>query len=443
MEKVWKKIVETLGKKLGKTANDILAEAVVFGGVKNGEILLYVSNKIIGKKVESEILPHLEKLIVDKTVEELSPIEKIKIEYKEPGKNFADSLLCSPNDSNYENDDYLNPKYTFETFVSSSSNEFAYAGCRAVALQPGRVYNPFFIYGGVGLGKTHLMQAIGHSCRNQHKGLKVKYVTSEQFTNEYISALGEGKMKNFHKKYRNIDVLLIDDIEFLAGKDRTQEEFFHTFNDLFQRNKQIVICSDRPPSRIQRLEDRLVNRFEKGLMVDIQSPDYELRMAILNRMADGSKLKLGSDVLKFMAENVTTSIRLLEGAFIRVMSYHSLLNKPIDVNMVEKVLQDIIRPGSKKVTAGLIQKMVAAHFHISLSDMASKSKQKKVAFPRQIAMYLTKELTDLSLAQIGDSFGGRDHSTVMYSCAKVTQLIMADNSFKGEIDSLIEKIREE
>ncbi|MDI3533969.1 MAG: chromosomal replication initiator protein [Thermosediminibacterales bacterium] len=337
---------------------------------------------------------------------------------------------------------FLNPKYTFETFVIGNSNRLAHAASKAVAESPAKAYNPLFIYGGVGLGKTHLMHAIGHFILSKNSNLKVLYVTSEKFTNELINSIKDDKNVEFRNRYRTIDVLLIDDIQFIAGKERTQEEFFHTFNSLYEASKQIVISSDRPPKEIPTLEERLRSRFEWGLISDIQPPDYETRIAILKKKADLEGLEIPNEVLAFIAQKIDTNIRELEGALIRIMAYSSLHNLTIDIDMASEVLKDILpdsRP--KHIDNLLIQEIVADYFNLKVDDLKGKKRTRVVAFPRQIAMYLCRNLTDASLPKIGQDFGGRDHSTVIHACEKISNDISKDPNLKSIIDELTKRIK--
>jgi len=332
----------------------------------------------------------------------------------------------------------LNLKYTFDTFVVGNSNRFAHAASLAVAQSPAKAYNPFFIYGGVGLGKTHLMHAIGHYILEQDPSCKVLYISSERFTNELINSIRDDKNVEFRNKYRTIDVLLIDDIQFIAGKERTQEEFFHTFNALHDANKQIVISSDRPPKEIPTLEERLRSRFEWGLITDIQPPDFETRIAILQKKAMMENLVVPSDVINFIATKIETNIRELEGALIRIVAYSSLTDSPIDLSLAEQVLKDILPDEKpKQVTSQQIIEEVGSYFSVSPEEFKSKKRTKDVAFARQVAMYLCCELTDLSLPKIGEEFGGRDHTTVIHARDKIAN----DANKDSQLSSLIENLR--
>jgi chromosomal replication initiator protein len=314
----------------------------------------------------------------------------------------------------------MNPRNSFETFVVGSNNQFAHAAALAVAQSPAKTYNPLFIYGGVGLGKTHLMQAIGQQVMDRKKNFKVMYLSSEKFTNEFIDAIQHNTLVKFRKRYRQSDVLLIDDIHFLAGKERSQEEFFHTFNTLFDGRKQIVLSSDRPASEITNLEQRLVSRFEWGLTAELQPPDIETRMAILRKKAQALHVQLAQEILEFLAQRVRSNVRRLEGALMRVASFVSLSGREISRETVEQLLRDILQEEAKKtVTIDQIQKKVAEHFDVRLADMTSKRRPANIAFPRQVAMYLARRHTKASLNEIGDAFGGRDHGTVLHACKTV------------------------
>ncbi|HPM42417.1 MAG TPA: chromosomal replication initiator protein DnaA [Candidatus Omnitrophota bacterium] len=331
----------------------------------------------------------------------------------------------------------LNQKYTFESFIEGPSNRFARAASLAVSDSPAKAYNPLFIYGGVGLGKTHLMHAIAHRALQRSPKTKILYISSEDFTNQLISAIQNRTTPAFRTKYRNVDILLIDDIQFIAGKESTQEEFFHTFNTLFDAHKQIVVSSDRPPKEIHLLEERLVSRFEWGLVTDIQPPDFETRMAILKKKSEKETIALPEDVFYFLAEKIKTNIRELEGALIRVVAYAKLIGKEVSVALVKEVLKDMLIEGEKKITIDLIQKKVSEYFDIKLSDMRAKKRSKTIAYPRQIAMYLARQLTDFSLPEIGDQFGGRDHTTVIHACDKIEGDLKSKDGFKKMIDNLI------
>jgi chromosomal replication initiator protein len=335
----------------------------------------------------------------------------------------------------------LNPRSTFESFVVGMNNQFAHAAAMAVAQAPARTYNPLFLHGSVGLGKTHLMQAIGHLIQANKKHLKVFYVTSEQFTNDYISAIQHGELAKFRKSYRQVDVLLIDDIQFLAGKDRSQEEFFHTFNTLCDGSKQIVLTSDSPPTEIANLEKRLTSRFEMGLTAELQLPDAETRLAILRHKTEAMPEKLSDAVLGFIAERVKTNIRRLEGALNRVAAFASLHGKPITVPQTEVLLRDLLQQeGQQSVSIDLIQRRVAETYDLRLADMTSKRRPANIALPRMVAMYLSRRLTTSSLNEIGEAFGGRDHGTVLHANRTIEEKMKADEKLRRIVNYLAEKL---
>ncbi len=338
----------------------------------------------------------------------------------------------------------LNPKYIFETFVIGSSNRFAHAAAVAVAEAPGKAYNPLLIYGDSGLGKTHLLHAIGHYVRSLFNGARVRYVSSEEFTNEFINAIRDDRQDRFKRRYRDVDVLLIDDIQFLEGKIQTQEEFFHTFNTLHNANKQIVITSDRAPKRLEALEDRLRNRFEWGLITDVQPPDLETRIAILRKKAATERMTAPPDVLEFIASKIQTNIRELEGALIRVTAFASLNRQPVDLTLAEIVLKDLIPEGGEpEITAALIIAQTAAYFGLSIDDLCGASRSRVLVTGRQIAMYLCRELTELSLPKIGQQFGGRDHTTVMHADKKIRQLLAERRSVYNQVTELTNRIKQQ
>ena len=335
----------------------------------------------------------------------------------------------------------LNPKYTFESFVIGNSNRFAHAAALAVAEVPAKVYNPLFLYGGVGLGKTHLMHAIGNRIQQNHPYLKVLYISSEKFTNELINSILHGNPEAFRQKYRNIDCLLVDDIQFLSKKEHTQEEFFHTFNTLHEANKQIIISSDRPPREIQTLEDRLRSRFEWGMIADIQAPDLETRIAILRKKAIIENLDVPNDVIVFIASRIDSNIRELEGSLIRVMAYASLVKQPVTIALATETLKDIFPANQpRQITVELIQDIVAIYFKLKVDDLLAKKRTRNVTYPRQIAMYLARELTDTSLPRIGEMFGGRDHTTVIHAYDKIGRERNEDAKLSQTLKELVKRI---
>ncbi|WP_423229138.1 chromosomal replication initiator protein DnaA [Thermostaphylospora chromogena] len=338
----------------------------------------------------------------------------------------------------------LNPKYTFETFVIGSSNRFAHAAAVAVAEAPAKAYNPLFIYGDSGLGKTHLLHAIGHYARSLYDGARVRYVSSEEFTNDFINSIRDHKADGFRARYRAVDILLVDDIQFLEGKEQTQEEFFHTFNTLHNANKQIVISSDRAPKQLVTLEDRLRNRFEWGLITDVQPPELETRIAILRKKAIQEKLAAPSEVLEYIASRISTNIRELEGALIRVTAFASLNRQSVDIQLAEVVLKDLITEDSPpEISAATIMAQTAAYFGISIEDLCGSSRSRVLVTARQIAMYLCRELTDMSLPKIGAQFGGRDHTTVMHADRKIRSLMAERRSIYNQVNELTGRIKQQ
>jgi chromosomal replication initiator protein len=334
----------------------------------------------------------------------------------------------------------LNERFTFSSFVVGRSNQFAHAAAQAVAENPAHVYNPLFVCGGVGLGKTHIIQAIGHRVEEKFPGYTIHYVSAESFMNELIHSMKTGSTLHFKEKYRNVDLLLIDDVQFLAGKESTQEEFFHTFNALYLAEKQIVLTSDRLPKEIANLEERLVSRFEWGLVADIQSPDLETRLAILRKKAEAEGLSIPDNVLLFIANSIRSNIRELEGSLIRLLAFSSLTGQDVTIDMAREVLKDFLAKRAKHATVEIIQRVVATHFGVPLEAMMSPKRTASLALARQVAMYLCRELTGLSLSQVGARFGGRDHTTVLHACQKVETLLGADDEFRARLDRAVNDI---
>jgi chromosomal replication initiator protein len=332
----------------------------------------------------------------------------------------------------------LNPRYTFDTFIVGASNQFAHAAAVAVAEQPSKSYNPLFLYGGVGLGKTHLMQAIGHSLKRRNPSLRLTYISAEKFTNEVIAAIRFERQAAFRDRFRNMDVLMVDDIQFIARAERTQEEFFHTFNALYDQQKQIVISSDCPPKEISSIEERLRSRFEWGLIADIQMPDLETKIAILQKKADNERMQIPDDVAEYIARSIKSNIRELEGALIRLMAFASLTGAEINLNTAQQVLKNIIETQEKKVTIEQIQKRVGEHFGLRAQDLKVRSNSKVIAFPRQVAMFLVKQLTSASLPEIGRQFGGKHHTTVLHSIHKIENLRQVDKDLNKTINRLLD-----
>ena len=335
----------------------------------------------------------------------------------------------------------LNPRYTFDTFVVGSSNQFAQAACQAVAELPSRAYNPLFIYGGVGLGKTHLLHAVGHQTHRLFPGMSIVYLSSERFTNELINAIRYDRTAEFRARYRHIDLLLIDDIQFISGKERTQEEFFHTFNDLYESRKQIVVSSDCSPKDIPEIEERLRSRFEWGLIADIQPPDFETRVAILKKKAALERVRLDDDVAYLIASRIKSNIRELEGSLTRMIAFCALTGRDMSVDLAQEVLADLWGEEERVITIEQIQRKVAEFFGVKLSDLKARNRTKAVAFPRQVAMYLARQLTHASLAEVGRAFGGKDHTTVLHAVDKIETLMKEDPKLRKTVDLLIQGIQ--
>jgi chromosomal replication initiator protein len=443
---LWDQALAEIEKKVSKPSFETWLKATKANDIQNDLIVITAPNEFARDWLED----HYAELTSD-TIEQLTGT-RLKPKFVIPQHEMEDDFIPDPipkkkakqesNAGNATPKTMLNEKYMFDSFVIGSGNRFAHAASLAVAEAPAKAYNPLFIYGGVGLGKTHLMHAIGHYVMDHNPNAKVVYLSSEKFTNEFINAIRDNKAVNFRNKYRNVDVLLIDDIQFLAGKEQTQEEFFHTFNALHEESKQIVISSDRPPKEIPTLEDRLRSRFEWGLITDITPPDLETRIAILRKKAKAENLDIPNEVMLYIANQIDTNIRELEGALIRVVAYSSLINQDMNADLAAEALKDIIPNSKPKIlTITDIQKLVGEHYHVKLEDFKAKKRTKSVAFPRQIAMYLSRELTDASLPKIGSEFGGRDHTTVIHAHEKISTLLSTDQDLQDKIQELIDLLR--
>src|SRR5690625_3238430 len=438
LDNIWNDVLNIIKVELTEVSYNTWLKTIVPYNMTNNTIVLAAPNDFTKGILEGRYLN-----LIKNAIKEVTKKEYL-IKFIIPGEEHSiDSGQVSVQESIDNNHRaQLNPKYSFNTFVIGNSNRFAHAACLAVAEAPAQAYNPLFIYGGVGLGKTHLMHAIGHYILSQNPNTRVVYVTSEKFTNELINSIREYRNEEFRNKYRNVDVLLVADIQFIAGKEGTQEEFFHTFNALYEANKQIIISSDRPPKEIPTLEDRLRSRFEWGLIADIQEPDYETRIAILRKKANIENIEVPDEIMHYIANKIKSNIRELEGALIRVVAYSSLTNKEITVELAEEALKDIISDNKPRViTVDLIKKEVSKNFGIKMEDFNSKKRTRAIAHPRQVAMYLTREVTDLSLPKIGDEFGGRDHKTVIHACDKINNDVETDKNLKEKIDYIIETLK--
>ena len=439
VDKIWTKTTKQIRTLLNTETYNLWFSAVQPLSVNQSSITLEVPNEFSEVWLKDNYLELLQDALVQATGRKL----KIKFKVAEgngvattPAKSTRGKKAAVGRKVN-EGDLIFNPRNTFETFVVGNNNSFAHAAAMAVAQQPGKAYNPLFLYGGTGLGKTHLLHAVGQHVVATKKTAKVSYVSSEKFTNEYIAAIQENQLVKFRKKYRQTDVLLIDDIQFLAGKERIQEEFFHTFNTLHEANKQVVLTCDRPASEIQNLEHRLVSRFEWGLVTDLQPPDVETRLAILGNKVKSMGVEIPEEVLTFLANRIRTNIRRLEGALIRVASYAHLTGKELTNDVVENLLREILQEeGRHTITMEVIQKKVAEKFDLRMADMTSKRRPENIAFPRQIAMFLSRQLTEHSLSAIGEAFGGRDHGTVLHACRLVKDRMEIDANVRQTVHYL-------
>ena len=443
MKEIWLEAQANIEKVLTPQTFNTWIRPIKFLSASDNLIELAVPNKFIREWVKDKYLA-----IIQEAVSSLTD-EKFQIQFKitesaEPDKPAESSAkpAAAGNQPSREKSgtgefiSNLNPKYTFETFVCGASNQFAHAASQAVANNPASSYNPLFIYGGVGLGKTHLLIAIGNHIIRNNKKARVSYYTSEKFMNELINCLRYSKMEQFRNKFRSMDVLLIDDVQFIAGKERTQEEFFHTFNSLYESHKQIVVTSDKFPKDIPGLEERLRSRFEWGLIADIQPPDIETKVAILKKKAELDAIKLPDDVALFLASSATSNVRELEGMLIRLGAFSSLTGNAVSLGMAREVLKDIIVDKSREITVEMIQKHVAEHFKLKIAELKSDKRLKALVVPRQIAIYLCRDLTKCSYPEIGEKFGGKDHSTIIHSVKKIDNLITQNMELKQTVENL-------
>jgi len=440
LHEIWDETLKLIKTELTEVSYNTWLKSLEPVSIKGKRIILGVPNDFNKGILETRYMT-----LITNAVKQITS-QDYKIEFVIPGSDDFNNLSKNNDikDFNLFEAPNLNPKYVFDTFVIGNSNRFAHAASLAVAETPAKAYNPLFIYGGVGLGKTHLMHAIGHYILSQNPNTKVVYVSSEKFTNELINSIKDDKNVEFRNKYRTIDVLLIDDIQFIAGKERTQEEFFHTFNALHEANKQLIISSDRPPKEIPTLEDRLRSRFEWGLITDIQPPDFETRIAILRKKAELENINISNEVLHFIAKKIKSNIRELEGALIRISAYSSLTNKEVSIDLANEALKDIISSSKpKQITVSYIKDIIAQQYNIKVEDLNSKRRTRSITYPRQIAMYLCRELTDLSLPKIGEEFGGRDHTTVIHAYDKINQEMESNSDLKNRIEKVIKEIQGE
>lgn len=435
----WAKALEMIAPDLPKYSFEAWLKSVQPVALHDEVVILAVPNQFAKSYLEERVAQRISTVLSvilkrDVKLEFTIPPNSLPAEPDVPLATNNGTAESSPAGTAYQP---LNPKYVFDTFVVGSGNRLAHAAALAVGEAPAKAYNPLFIYGGVGLGKTHLMHAIAHHILRKQPGMRVVYVSSETFANELINAIRDRRQLEFRHRYRNVDVLLIDDIQFIAGKESTQEEFFHTFNALHEARRQIVLSSDRPPKDIPTLEERLRSRFEWGLISDIQPPDIETRQAILRKKAQAEGLTVPDNVMLFIAERIRVNIRELEGALIRLVAYSSLHRLDINLAVAQEALQNILPNGShRQVTAKLIMEAVASFYNINMSDFRARKRTRTIAFPRQVAMYLVRELTDYSLPRIGEEFGGRDHTTVLHACTKINRDIELDDNLAAAISNL-------
>lgn len=439
LEQIWEEALKMIEEETSPVSFATWIQPIVPCGIIGNKIILQVKESFLKEIIEKRHLPLIRTAIKMVTKNEYDIM--ITTEEEQNAGNLHNLAAEKPAENELARN--LNPKYVFDSFVVGNSNRMAHASSLAVAESPAQAYNPLFLYGNSGLGKTHLMHSIGHFILDRNPQAKVLYVTSETFTNELINSIQNNKNEEFRNKYRNIDVLMIDDIQFISKKEGTQEEFFHTFNALYESNKQIIISSDRPPKEIKTLEDRLRSRFEWGLIADVQPPDYETRIAILKKKAERDNLTVPDDVMAYIAKNIASNIRELEGALTRIVAFATLTNQDISIALAENSLKDIFSENSATpLTPELIQQVVAEYYNIRVEDIQGSKKPKNIAFPRQVSMYLCRKLLDISLPKIGESFGGRDHTTVIYAISKIEKQLESDEGLQKTVHALEKEIKE-
>lgn len=440
ISELWRHTIALLEPEISPISFKTWIEPIVPVKISGYTVVLKIDEDFTRGMVEKRYL-----VLIENAIKEITG-DKYKVNIISGNEVFDEEKIVEDKQSKSKSnfDSNLNPKYVFDTFVVGNSNRMAHAASLAVAESPAKAYNPFFLYGGVGLGKTHLMHSIAHYILDQNPTAKVLYVSCETFTNELINSIRDDNNEEFRRKYRNIDVLLIDDIQFISQKERTQEEFFHTFNALHDANKQIIISSDRPPKEIKTLEDRLRSRFEGGLIADIQPPDFETRIAILKKKAENENLEIDNEVLAYIAKNIISNIRELEGALTRVVAYAKLTKTPITKSLAENALKDIFNEQAAiEITPERIQEIVAQYYNIRPEDIISSKRNSSITKPRQIAMYLSRQLLDMSLPKLGEHFGGRDHTTIIHGVNKVQQLLKTDKKLQEVIFELENRIKGE
>jgi len=437
---LWDKVILRLEKELTEHNFNTWINPIQFESIDDLFLRISVPNKFFSDWIKDNYKSKIEeilRILTNNKISVIIDVSNVKLKYEskeEPVKteNFEKRIIAN---------NTLNNKYTFDSFVSGTSNQFAHAAAMAVANNPATTYNPLFIYGGVGLGKTHIIHAIGNYIHDKNNNAKIAYYSSEKFMNELINSLRYAKMEDFRNKFRSMDVLLIDDIQFIAGKERTQEEFFHTFNALYESHKQIIVTSDKFPKEIPGLEERLRSRFEWGLIADIQAPDVETKLAILEMKADQNGISIPEDVAFFLANSITSNVRELEGYLVRVGAYASLTSTPVSLALAKNVLKDILVEQNQQISIESIQKTVANHFNIKTAELKSSKRLKTLVLPRQIAMYISRKMTSSSFPEIGNKFGGKDHSTIIHAMKKIEQKMEEDVQLKNTIERLIENMR--
>jgi len=434
MPELWAQAVAEIKERIGRQNYETWIKPIGFISRNKNEICLDVPNKFFRDWLTEHYLIQIQDILSALAKHDVKVVFEIN-EKTNRQANAEKGVKREERERVQKSNSNLVPKYTFQNFVVGASNQFAHAACVAVANQPGEHYNPLFIYGGVGLGKTHLVNAIGHQSA-QRSGLKVVYLSSESFMNELIGSLRRDKMDEFKKKFRNVDILILDDVQFIAGKERTQEEFFHTFNSLYESHKQIVITSDKFPKEIPGIEDRLRNRFEWGLIADIQPPDMETRVAILQKKAENEGVQLPHDVAFFLASNIDSNVRELEGSLTRLGAFSSLTKATITVELAKDVLKNTLKNAQQEITVENIQKTICDYFNLKIGDLKAKRRTQNIALPRQVAMYLCRKYTETSFPAIGDKFGGRDHSTVIHASKTIERKIKEDPHMQTTIEKL-------
>jgi len=434
---IWGEALSAIQSRVTRQSFDNWFRPLTLESIEESRVSILLPNRFFKEWFEDHHLGLLKSVLEDLMFAKADVSLRVQDPERQPATGARPEAIVRRPVRRYRNDPpFLNPKYTFENFVVGSSNQFVHAGCLAVGEQLSKAYNPLFIYGGVGLGKTHLLHAIGHLVLKRNNRIRLSYVSSEKFTNDLINAIRFDSTVEFRNRYRSLDLLLIDDIQFIAGKERTQEEFFHTFNELYDSAKQIVMSSDSLPREIPTLEERLSSRFEWGLIADIQPPDLETKAAILRKKAQADGVRLPDEVSLFIAKNVQSNIRELEGSLVRLIAYASLTGREITLELAQETLRELNAERAKAITLPAIQRAVAEFFQVKIEDLKSRERNHGVVLPRQIAMYLSRTMTSSSLPAIGEAFGGKDHTTVIHACDKIKRRLSEDDAFRRQVESL-------